>query len=217
MNTHKLAKMYDRLTARERTLLIVAASHRGDAVERERLTASAPRLTYEAPHHDAFAHALAEAADIHMMTVLDLAALVWQCWGVWGCHMESRPGRVGPDPRVEGKEPGRRDALETRLHNMVRLNAYVLITHIDGWNRFCAELPVDPQGLLDFLPGWDTVSRTEALAREQAFSRDEAALFLINHGSVGAEAPGCSPAQVVTAESQTEAWRTFFNGQARKS
>src|SRR5260221_372524 len=84
--------------------------------------------------HDAIAHTLAEAADIHMMTVLDLAALVWQCWGVWCCHMESRPGRVGPDPRVEAKELGRRDALETRLHNMVRLNAYVLITHIDGWN-----------------------------------------------------------------------------------
>ena len=37
MNTNGLARLYDRLTPRERLPLIMAASARGDEMERERL------------------------------------------------------------------------------------------------------------------------------------------------------------------------------------
>jgi hypothetical protein len=57
--------------------LLVAASARTDAVERQRLVDSAPSRPLEVPHHHGLATALAEAADFHLLTLLDLAASYW--------------------------------------------------------------------------------------------------------------------------------------------
>jgi hypothetical protein len=213
MNTHKLGKQYNRLTARERGLLIVAASSRGDAVERERLLASAPRLTYETPHHVPFARALAEASDMHLMNLLNLAAQFWQWWGLWGWHGQRLQAGVGA--QANGKKQSS-DAQEVRMHHMTRYQAYLFVTHVDGWNRFCAELPLDPQALLGFMPGWDTVARTEIQARDCCFSRDDAAMFLLDQrfGKEGPSEESVLP-QVVTSERLVADWHIFFNRRAK--
>jgi hypothetical protein len=51
MNTKVLAKLYDRLTPRERLPLILAASARNDEVEGQRLAQSAPRMALRLPDY----------------------------------------------------------------------------------------------------------------------------------------------------------------------
>ena len=77
MNTKVLHKLYDQLTARERLSLIIAAARRADAVERRRLVDSAPGLRLEVSHHYRLATALAEAAHVHLLTLLGLAVSYW--------------------------------------------------------------------------------------------------------------------------------------------
>src|SRR6516225_5512330 len=84
MNPKVLTKYYDQLTARERLTLLVAASVRGDPVERQRLLDSAPRAAYLLPHHHALVQALSEAATMHLLTLLEVAANFWHWWGLWG-------------------------------------------------------------------------------------------------------------------------------------
>ena len=61
MNPKVLTKYYDRLTARERLPLLIAASVRGDPLERQQLLDSAPRAHVALRHHHALGQALAEA------------------------------------------------------------------------------------------------------------------------------------------------------------
>src|SRR5579859_2918692 len=105
MNTDGLAKLYGHLTARERLPLIMAAAVRGDEEERRRLVDSAPKVELQVPDFFGLGKALAEAADIHLLTLLDLAANFWQWWGLW----------LAPKGRAEsGKGKGRVKADKSR-------------------------------------------------------------------------------------------------------
>jgi hypothetical protein len=84
MNLHVLTKLYDHLSARERLTLFVAASVRGDAVERQRLVDSTSSAACLIPHRHALAQALDKAATMPFVTLLDGAANFWQWWGLWG-------------------------------------------------------------------------------------------------------------------------------------
>jgi hypothetical protein len=74
MNTNALAKLYDRLTPRERLPLIMAASARGDEQERSRLMASAPRVAYQVPDHFGLAMSFQEVGNHHFMQLLHISA-----------------------------------------------------------------------------------------------------------------------------------------------
>jgi hypothetical protein len=102
-----------------------------------------------------------------------------------------------------------------RHNRSTRYQAYLFVTHVDGWNQFCAELPLDPQALLGFMPGWDTVTRTETQARDCCFSRDDAAMFLLGQrfGKEGPSEESVLP-RVVTPESLVADWQIFFNRRA---
>src|SRR5215472_12253704 len=99
MNTKRLADLYDRLTPRERQALLIAASVRGDTSECERLNATAPSVTWKVAHNFGLAQALWQAADLHLITLLDLAAKFWQGWGLEMLHtvasLKSRRRRKG--------------------------------------------------------------------------------------------------------------------------
>ena len=56
-----------------------------------------------------------------------------------------------------------------RMDAKVRMWAYVLTAKRDGWRRFCAEFQVDPDLLLNDVPAYDTVKRSEEAARLLAF------------------------------------------------
>jgi hypothetical protein len=218
MNSNNLNKLYDQLSARERLSLLVAASARADAVDRPRLQSSAPRLRLEAPHHYLLGTALVEAADLHLLILLELAASYWQWWGLWGWHGQRRQtqsvpkhGRAGSagDPRAE-------DAKEFRLCCMVRYQAFLFLTHIEGWTQFCGELSMDPIVFLQCLPGWDMVTRTEAPAREQAFTREDAAMFLLSQTPLAEEsdAEEFELPQVPTVQGLAQDWHTFLEHRA---
>jgi hypothetical protein len=211
MNTNDLARLYDRLTPRERLPLIVAASVRGDAVERARLTASAPSMGLAVPHHYTLARALSEAAHMQMVTLLNVAANFWQWWGLWGWHGRA-PGKIGPHRRRAGKRKGAAaDAEEVRLDSMGRYPAFLFVVHFDGWKQFCSELTVDPDALLEIMPGWDMIGRTETQARERAFAREDAALFLLSERLPARDAVSeeVNLPQVVTAEGLAQDWHAF--------
>jgi hypothetical protein len=213
MNTHHLTRHYDRLTARERLALLVAASARADAVERGRLLESAPPVHLKAPHHYRLAEALLDAANYHLLTVLDLAVKYREWWGLWGWHEL----RDATDKRGTGK--GGRAAARAegaRLNALARYHAYLLVTHVDAWARFCADWAIDPEALLGARPGWDTVRRTEGQARGHAYSHEEAELFMLMDALEGQQAipETIAVPPVPTAEALAREWHDLVDGAA---
>lgn len=161
MNTHALTKQYERLTPRERLPLILAASGRGDEVERDRLTRSAPRVLWRVTDYFGRALAFREVADIHFMEMLDLAAL----------YLHSL---VTADARDE--------AQANRLFDAALLLGYLVRTQADGWRRFCGEYQLDPDLCWSVLPGYRTVGRAEAVAQSAAFTEEGATRYLAREG-----------------------------------
>jgi hypothetical protein len=217
MNTKTLARHYDQLTARERLLLILGASARDDAVEQQRLMASAPRIALSAVHHHGLVRALFNLANLQMMTLLDLATKYQHWLGLWDHHRLHRQIKVLKDQ----KDRRHRDDIvfeileESWLHGRARYHALLLIAYIDGWKHFCAELPIDADVLLHLNPGWGMVTMTEEHARDDAFSRDDAvkfwhrdATYLEAGGSAG---PKLS--QVPTAEELAKDWHAYLDRQ----
>jgi hypothetical protein len=82
MNTNGLAKLYDRLTPKERLPLILAASARGDQTEQDRLAHSAPKKEWRMPDYYGLAEAMLFASLFHLLQLLDVAALFWQVNGL---------------------------------------------------------------------------------------------------------------------------------------
>ena len=82
MNTKGLAKQYDKLAPKERLPLIVAASLRGDDLERERLMNSAPRHLYRLPDYHWLADDLQSLVLILNSKLLDLAVSYWRMLGL---------------------------------------------------------------------------------------------------------------------------------------
>src|SRR5262245_50399752 len=111
MNTHGLARLYDRLTPRERLPLIMAASGRGDETERERLARSAPREEFRVPDYFGLADGIQMLALFHIIEVLKLTTLYWHASAL--LTDEDFRATAGPD---------RRD----RLLGTIRAFAYLL-------------------------------------------------------------------------------------------
>jgi hypothetical protein len=219
MKTTISDKLYDQLTARERLLPIIAAARRADAVERRRSVGPAPSVRFEVPHHSSLATALTEAAPIHPVTLLDLAASDWQWWGLWGWQGRSRPSAAARDPggAADAADARSEDAKELRRYGMVRYQAFLFVTHVDGRRQFCHEWHVEPEALLDFKPGWDMGTRTEARAREQAFQPEEAATFLLSETPLpeGAAGEECTLPEVLAVQSLADVWHAFIDRQVK--
>jgi hypothetical protein len=154
--------------------------------------------------------ALAQAVDLHLLVLLDLAAKFWQVWGAW---LSFGLGD-GKDTRApQGRKAWARKAQEFRAAGSARYLAARLLAHIDGWKRFCAEIHLEPQVLLQDMPGWQTVARTEREARELAFTPQEAAEFLRweRAAAEGDDEVATGPAPVETAEALAKAWHEMID------
>jgi hypothetical protein len=162
MNTNTLAKLYDRLTPRERLPLIMAASARGDELEKDRLRRSAPQVGYRLPDYHGLSEGLLLGCLLHLLEVLDVAALYWRVSGLL----------AGWEALTD------KDAAAEKLDGPLKMFAYAFTAKLDGWRRFCAELQVDPELLMAGLPGYDTVKRIEEEARAIAFTPEEATAYL---------------------------------------
>jgi hypothetical protein len=100
---------------------------------------------------------------------------------------------------------------------MVRYQAYLFVTHREGWRKFCREWPLEPDALLQIQPGWDMVVRTEAQARQHAYSVEDAAMFLLSETRLPENAADeeFELPQVVTVADLAQVWHTFMDMQVK--
>jgi len=194
MKADGLAKLYDRLTPRERLPLIVAATARGDEADRARLLASAPASLFRLPDYFGLAEGLRTLALFHVAEMLDLAARCWHASGMLA-QEEDFKGRAGKAERA-------------RWLDAERMLAYLLVVHADGWRRFCSELRVDDDLLLRELPGYETLARAEEVGRIMAFISEEATAWArqTNGGS----------AEVLTVDTLVASMRELLDRQAER-
>jgi hypothetical protein len=173
MNTNGLAKHYAHLSPKERLPLILAASARGDEAERNRLAYSAPTVDYRRPDYYGLAEGMLLACKFHLLEMLDMAAFYWEISGLLG-EWEALTDEGEQKPPY-------------LLYTTVAASAYLFVTKLDGWRRFCSEFPCDSEQLMKGLPGFATVKRTEESARLRACTREEATLWIREEGNKSAE------------------------------
>ena len=149
------------MTPEERLPLIHAASARGDEVEIDRLIRSAPRVRYSASHHFPLADAFDTVSLLHLIDLLATATDYLQAY------------RLADTDDFD------------RAHEMLECSlmlGFQFKVKLAGWRLFCNEHSFDPDNCWKRLPGYDTVCRTELLAKHAAFTVAEANAFLQRHG-----------------------------------
>ncbi len=190
MNTNSLARLFDRLKPGERLPLIIAAGLRDDAAERQRLMKAAPRIGLSLPDYFPLGAALQEVATFHVTGLLDLAARFWQAWGLWGWSARAE--------QLKDRE--------ARSQGRARYHAYEFTTHVAAWVQFCADLQVEPEALVDCMPGYEIIRQTHERADDLAYDREAATVFLRLSGRETALPP--------TVESQVGALNTLYRKRA---
>ena len=165
MNTKGLTGLYDRLTPLERLPLIMAAMERGDELEADRLSRSAPRIALGLPNYHGLGEGVLLLSLFHMVEQLDLGLVFWRAQSM-AAEWETFP--VGPEDqeRVD------------RLWDCVHMFGYRLCMEADAWRLVCAEMHADPEALLRDIRGFDSLRDTEKLARALLWTPEEAAAFL---------------------------------------
>jgi hypothetical protein len=143
MNTNSLAKQYDKLTARERFSLLLAALVRGDELDRSRLMQSAPRHRYLLADHHALMVSFTWLSDFHFTCLLDLAACYFEAFGAL------RP---------------KRKKVDEAAWDTVMLQGYMFQTNLVGWRKFCAELNLEPEYLWEGRPGLKRIKRADVVS-----------------------------------------------------
>jgi hypothetical protein len=165
MNTDCPAKHYASLTPWERLPLILAASVRADAVERECLIRSAPHHAFRVPDYRGLAEGLNELGTLYLLDQLERIASYWRLEASW-------------DSRALSSDRREVRQWDKRAGQLKRLLAYRLVVGMESWRLLCAELHIDADVLLRGLPGYEAVQQMEPLARLMAFSAEEALAFL---------------------------------------
>jgi hypothetical protein len=192
MDKNPLAKLYDRLTPRERLPLLIAAAARGDDTEAQRLADAAPRACYGLPDYHGLSDGLHTVLLYQVAELLHWSVLYWRAMGL----VDALPPR------------GREEDVASRAYELGRWCAYQFVVNLDGWGRFCGELGIDPAILPKLIPAYATVAMTERSARDAAFSADEAGEYLRRASSV----PGVVAVTVVTAEDVAAELRQMLDG-----
>jgi hypothetical protein len=188
--------------------LIVAASERGDAVERERLVRSSPRQEFRVPNYWGLAEGLDELAKLHLLAQLDLAAVYWRFSALLDQELRARPSR-----------PERQQ--DERRWQLLKMLCYLFVVRADGWRLLCTEMHIDPVVLLKELPGYDAVQHMEQVARLLALSAEEALDFLHADAETRRPAAAETPAlrredKVDTAADVAQSMRAFLQARLDK-
>jgi hypothetical protein len=94
---------------------------------------------------------MGELSWLHLTQLLNAAACGWQAEALLEASGQS-------GPKAEGLDHTR------RLLRGVQWWAYLFLVEWQGWERFCAELHLEGDALLQDLPGYATVKEAEARA-----------------------------------------------------
>jgi hypothetical protein len=100
---------------------------------------------------------------------------------------------------------------------MVRYQAFLFLTHWEGWRQFCQQWPIEPEALLQIKPGWDMVVRTEAQAHHHAYSLEEASMFLLSETRLPEEDADeeFELPRVLTVAELVQVWHTVIDIQLK--
>jgi hypothetical protein len=139
------------------------------------------------PDHFGLAQAYLEISTLHLMELLDLAALYFQAFGL----ADGAKGKAGE-----------------RLLDVALLFGFLFNVKLAGWRLFCAEHSLDPELCWSCLPGYETVQRAERLATKAAFTQEGAARYLKRSGR--------EAAQVKTAEDVAASLRECLRARAER-
>jgi hypothetical protein len=216
MNFHRLTKLYDRLTPPERLPLLIATLARNDTVEQARLVASAPLRAFQAADYHPLIQAFWRAADFQIMGLLDLAAHFWECLGLWTLLESGAESTAVANQAFDAKARAEQ-ARAAEAAGPACYHAARFVAHIDGWKQFCLKMDMDPEVVLNLMPGQDTIRRTERQARKVAFSPEEAAQLLrsLTVAVEGNDSSKRGPVQLETAEELAKGWRETVDQLAR--
>ena len=202
MNSNGLAKHYEALTPRERVPLIMAASSRGDEVERERLVNSAPKSGLRVANYFGFSQAVQEACFAYLLDQLNLAACFWRAEGLLAsvCDLADHPKR-------RKKRDESEQAREDRMLFLVRWFGYRIVVNADAWRRFCAELNIETPRMVAVLSDQLMLNDVEECARIVAFSADEANACPGHWKDENVRAP--------TVDDVLKTWREFLDARMK--
>jgi hypothetical protein len=180
MNANAAIKNYHQLTAEERFKLILAASERGDEVERDRLGRAGGKITFSMPDHSPYALALNELSLLAFIELLDDAGRYFDSFTLSDEYDSSSADDAGneADEDDQAEEADTKSTTDDGGERPPWLRAldlafgagYVLRAKADGWKLFCERLNVPPFLLWKDLPGFDRLRRALDLAEEAAFA-----------------------------------------------
>ena len=233
MRANQLTKNYDCLTPEERFRLILAASGRGDEVERDRLVRTGNRITVSVLDHTPYAHAFFELELLTFLEVVEDASRYMDALTRFKNAVERGDGegsqrsadgsKAGDDAAEQAENekshaevkscemPARADNADSpagqRYLAQARIAGYVLQAKVDGWKLFCEEMDVPPFLTWEGFPGFDRLQGRLELAKKVAFGREEFLCWL------NAGRPSGSPeltAVLLTADAVAAATKDAF-------
>jgi hypothetical protein len=190
MNTNTIAKNYPALTPEERFRLILAASGRGDEVERERLASAGGRITLTMQDHAPYAHAFEEVALLVFIEMLEEAARYRDAFhragevrdffgddDDEGEEVEADGGEESDEgERKDDRGPSEGDRRKKpawqRSLDLAYAAGFVFRTKVEGWSLFCGRLSIPPFLVWEGLPGINRLRSALDLARDAAFARE---------------------------------------------
>ncbi|HMF17492.1 MAG TPA: hypothetical protein VKE98_09815, partial [Gemmataceae bacterium] len=166
MNANTVIKSYGQLTAEERFKLILAASGRGDEVERDRLGRAGGKITLSLPDHSPYALAFNELSLLSFIELLDDAGRYFDSFTLSDEYDSSSTDDPGTEAEEEDDQVEEADTKSTagdagerppwlRSLDLALGAGYVLRAKADGWKLFCERLNVPPFLLWEDLPGFD--------------------------------------------------------------
>jgi hypothetical protein len=189
MNANTVARIYPALTPEERFRLILAATHRGDQAERERLASAGQRVTFSVFDHAPYTAAFNDLSLLIFIELLEdagrytdafhrsgsLRDLFGEDEGEENGEEETRAGPEAANAGPETTEPmeaapdPREWSLWQRALDIALAAGYVLRTKMEGWKRFCEEMAIPPFVEWQWLPGFDRLQGAFTLTEEAAF------------------------------------------------
>ena len=178
MKAPPLVKNYTCLTPEERFRLILAASGRGDEVEKDRLVNAGGRIALSMPDHSPFAHAFNELSLLTFIELLDDAAFYQRCFDfaddvrdIFDDDEDEAEDDAVEETHSqvdESLDPGK-DRTSFRTLDVTLAAGYMLRTKANGWKLFCERMNVPPFLHWDMLPGFERLQVLLATAEKAAF------------------------------------------------
>ena len=170
--TNGVAKLYDRLTAKERATALLAAVVRRDEVEKQRLLASAPLFPWRIAHHCGHVRAAwtltALARHEHLAAVADY----WFAMTFALCA-ESELPEQGDAAEAERKEKRDPDAERRTWKAIADVTLFKLKRERDAWRQACDKLGIPAEYENEFDGGSVAFAHTLSRLEENAPTGDE--------------------------------------------